>query len=1512
MTNDTMNFIEFNALSWSGHDETIDTSTQKTTTSYVIDVFGRKSDGRSVFVRISGFMPFFYVKRTSKFRALSTRQNLVTLIETQARCGRIHVGEHNTRNNINDFMVTEVFRRDTWGYQGNPDTRGTFFLVECRSARITRGIKDVIWERIARSAPSDLKIIYDFVSQPFLRLFHLCDIDPSGWLCMKGVHEIQYGSRQRLTNCKEEYELIFNQKDPLSTICRSPPSSHTDGRIAPFICASFDIECTSHDGLFPTACKEYDFLAHEIVDMWGSTWKKLPNNIYEKIDAIQAFIMRAMTSDEDSDFLPRYRIAPEDRGSTNSDGYARVRHQVGMIVDDIRAILESSVFRKIGTKPVTPEQATQQISKLLSDAIRERRLPRPLGDEIIQIGTTFYGPSGHPEDERKVVVVTGSCAHNSQHSKVEIIECLDEQSLILRWAKLIHDSDTDVLVGYNTFGFDIAYIRDRLSPTNTRRFARLISRRIYQLNKDDEFEDEDDEDEDDNTTMDRNENPLNGTFRVTNLTSSAMGDNEFTWLDISGRICIDLMHIIKRDHKLDSYKLDDVAEHFTGQHKHDITPSDIFRLNRGSSQDRLIIAEYCAQDCTLVSDLMVRLGVFSGSIGMSNVCKVPLQYIFIRGQGIKVFSLILHECCLNDAVFPWLPPPPDISIRQAISSTTGSSESTTNVGYEGAIVLEPQPGIYRDNAVAVMDYASLYPSSMIAENLSHDRLVIPGISPNPLPPDTDFRIITIDTNTEYTFIQGEPGILPRTLKKLLDARRITRKKLANVVTSDAKMVLDGLQLAYKITANSLYGQLGASTSPIRHTAIAASTTAVGRSMIISARSYMESEHGANVIYGDSVAGYTPIVIRIAKCMVTIETVEFIANAFGLAANSKWKYCSNSPGRESKESLELVDGIEVWTDDGWTNVPRLIRHNLAPHKSMIRIVTPNGVVDVTDDHSLLRPNGTIVSPVDLCLGDELLHADMPEFMTRSIPLNCRVNPLEARVMGMFMGCGGCVSCATRSGPLYSWALSHMDCTLLETYVEICDKLYIGLSFQLQYGAIDGTGGRIIPIVSNDIEYTNSTWDMGRLVKQYRDTMYRDPCHGNIIFVPSIILNSSDEVRHSFWEGLCDAQQSCDKPKNERNVITLVDRCERNQMTSASVFALASSLSLRPKIESFKNGVWYTYRISTSTFNNDDITVQSMERINYTDEYVYDFTTENHKFSAGIGRIVVHNTDSIFCVFPEKGNDVNATINVASNAAKIFTSTLRPPHVLEYEKTFWPFILITKKRYIGNVYESEFDPIKVPKRQAMGIVLKRRDNAPIVKRIYGGLIDVLLALNNTQTTEAAESFLKAELRAIVAGHMNIDAFITSKRLRLEYKDPTRIAHNVLAKRIAQRDPGSRPRAGDRVQYVYIDVFHDSKRNASLLQGERIEHPKYIIDNKLSIDFKHYITNQIMKPVCQLLSLTVDQLSGFTSKHAHILAEHTNDEKKREAIVKELLFDPVLIPRNVTRITDFYKSSIKTGMK
>jgi DNA polymerase elongation subunit (family B) len=208
----------------------------------------------------------------------------------------------------------------------------------------------------------------------------------------------------------------------------------------------------------------------------------------------------------------------------------------------------------------------------------------------------------------------------------------------------------------------------------------------------------------------------------------------------------------------------------------------------------------------------------------------------------------------------------------------------------------------------------------------------------------------------------------------------------------------------------------------------------------------------------------------------------------------------------------------------------------------------------------------------------------------------------------------------------------------------------------------------------------------------------------------------------------------------------------------------------------------------------------------------------------------------------------------------------PQDLEYEKTFFPWFILSKKRYCGNKFE--FDPKKF-KQVSMGIVLKRRDNANIVKRVVGGLVDILL---NKRDIELAIKFMKESIKQLLRGDYDIDEFITSKSLRGKYKGKKKtgdntgehgswawddvhcsIAHVKLCQRMKERNPGNAPQSNDRIQYVA--VYKEQKKGVKMLQGDKIETPEYILENDLEIDYLFYLTNQIMKPSIQFLELLME---------------------------------------------------------
>lgn len=527
------------------------------------------------------------------------------------------------------------------------------------------------------------------------------------------------------------------------------------------------------------------------------------------------------------------------------------------------------------------------------------QFPVPEKDPVIQIGITTRWSNAMTKSISRKVFVWPS-VDKSDDPSVEFRGYKTEADMIEAFQEYVQQEDPDIICGYNTYGFDDKFLATRARVCGMK--LNLARGQVW------------------------GENLQKKTFDL------ASGKYEVEYLKTPGRLTIDLLLSMRREHTLDSYKLDNVASTFLrdkvvkfegntvytkttrglfpGNYvcfdlvsntinpyqegrkflvrslthntividekelfsdltveekktlewsftKDDITPQDIFRMHRGTSKDRATIAKYCIQDCDLVLTLMAKLDTLSNSRGMADVCFVPLQFLFLRGQGIKIFSRVAYEASKRNQVM-----------------LTQEALDGDGIGYEGAIVISPKIGMYLDTPVAVLDFNSLYPSSMIGENLSPDTLVskknyagtklvvYEGMSGEQIKALTDvtLREVSYDEDGEKcvcTYVQPTPdqplsmGLIPTALQIMLKKRKEARKKMEDPMLDDAqKSVYNGLQLAYKVVANSIYGQLGSRTSPIRKMCIAACTTAVGRRSLLFAKSTVEAD-GAEVVYGDT-------------------------------------------------------------------------------------------------------------------------------------------------------------------------------------------------------------------------------------------------------------------------------------------------------------------------------------------------------------------------------------------------------------------------------------------------------------------------------------------------------------------------------------------------------------------------------------------------------------------------------------------------------------------------------------
>ena len=1230
--------------------------------------------------------------------------------------------------------------------------------------------------------------------------------------------------------------------------------------------------------------------------------------------------------------------------------------------------------------------------------------PQLEGDKVTFIGSTFLR-YGQTEPYLNHCMVLNSCLslHNIlPHSQIETFET--EREMLIAWTNLVSNRENpDIIVGYNIFGFDYEFMFRRSQELNcVHEFLQLSK------NKDELC-----------ATTDYRTSKIDIDRSLIILASGAY---DLSIIKMPGRLQVDMLNWFRRTENLTSYKLDFVSGYYIGDvvksiiyiddtntriftnnmsglypgsyihfeeinhssdyykqgakfkvisvnkqekwfeiegienphaktvkwglAKDDVSAKDIFRMTNEGPESRAIIAKYCIQDCNLVHYLFNKVDVMTDLIEMAKICSVPMSFLVFRGQGIKLTSYVAKKCREKGTLMPTI--------------NKGSADD----GYEGAIVLVPKCGLYLDNPIDVGDFASLYPSSMLSENLSPDSKVWSKIFNlyDELIKETGqrdengnfiydnlngYEYVNVIFDT-YRYVRKTPkgraekvksgykicrfvqpvtnengkeekAIMPAILQELLKARKDTRKIQKNTDDDFIWNILEKRQLAYKATANSLYGQLGAKTSTFYEPDIAASTTATGRLLLTYAKRVIEecyentdvdTKYGmvntkAEYIYGDSVANYTPIYVKINE-RIDILTIEDLAIKYG---ENNW-ILSQEPGKEDKEYCELSQiEIETWSERGWTKLYRVIRHQLAPHKKIMRILTHTGLVDVTDDHSLLRPDGSEVSPKDVNIGDELLHNKI----NYDTLINSDITKNEAKIMGFFFGDGSCGYDGDRKS---SWALNNASLILLEEYKTLCENVYPNYKWKI-LNTIDSSGVyKLCPSNSKK----NSIYEF---VKYYREKLY----YNKEKIIPNNILSSHVEIKQSFWDGMYDADG--DKDVNGYNRID-----QKNQISASNIFLLANQLGYLTSINTRqdKQNI-YRLTMTKKQQRKNPNKIKKIYEIDYSG-YVYDLTTENHHFAAGVGNLIVHNTDSVFFTFnlsdKQTGEKIvgekalEIAIEVAQKACHNVSKFLKQPHDFEYEKTFMPFCLLSKKRYVGILYET--DP-KKGKRKEMGIVLKRRDNAPIVKDVYGGVIDILMKERNL---EMAVNYVNACMAKLISGTTSMEKLIITKSLRSFYKNPRGIAHKVLADRIGEREPGNKPSAGDRVSYVYFVNNRKPKTGEKILQGDKIETPTFIRESNLQIDYAHYITNQIMKPLSQLFGLVLEELwkAQKPSKEYKIQSYRTkinsikNDifitdlkkienkiNKIREKEVCELIFNHHLIEiehkKNKTqKITNFFK--------
>lgn len=952
--------------------------------------------------------------------------------------------------------------------------------------------------------------------------------------------------------------------------------------------------------------------------------------------------------------------------------------------------------------------------------------------------TAVYQQYKKPDSRIRRAFVFGNCDYETPTEadgrSTALVKCETELEMIDKFSEFIQEINPDILVGYNIFGFDINYLKTRLdrSARSWNNMGRLK----------------------DNITQ----------TGFTDWSSSAYGKNQLYWIESPGRICVDMMKIIERDYKFSDYKLETVSQALLNKGKNDVSPQEMFRIYErclrnepGCQAEMLKVVMYGIQDAVLPIELFEKINGWPFLIESSNVMCVNPMDLFTRGQQLRLINQFYDKCFYMGFVI--------------------DSRKVNIIEAEGAYVVPPIKGLHHN--MMTLDFASLYPSIMIAHNIGHDTFVLDDTIPDEhchvfewsdedekkinqeggFEPDrevydeiqadkeedggvmSEYKIQkNKDGKWRFRFIKVEYGhrsIVSTMLVDLLAARKAVRNEQKKVKDSDPIYyeILEQRQKAIKVSCNSAYGMLLAQATgklPLAEGGVC--VTYRGRELNLEMQRLSKERYGAVTVYGDSVTGDTPVLVRDPISGMGYDNIENIS--------SEWEAGYHG----DKETGKIPDGLEVWSDKGWTKVHNLIRHRC--HKKILRVLTITGCVDVTEDHSLLTKTAEKISPKDCKVGDELLHTNLP-------PERRELNLLQSE--------------------------------------------------------------------------------------------------GSVTFT--------------------------------------------SKFAAANFYLRAGLSKFNAKIEFERER--YTLSWGAESVNTNPDAIVKIIDLGYTDDYVYDFTTDNHHFSAGIGRMVVHNTDSIMVKtaytklmveaahkFPEgyqpsmdEINLIARELGIADYSEEIagrfldhyhgfkqeyevcnemgehiahdIASHLPKPISLEFENVFIDALFLMKKRYACVVLDRDKMVVKrhPNKMYTKGIMLARRDNCQWARDLFR---DALYNLLCGKTRQEIALIVHEHIHRLLTWQVPIKELEIIQKLGFDYKSET-FPLKLFSEHL--QDIGKPAKPNDRIPFIVSSVANrladprDPKLGHFYRLAETLR--EEISNGENSIDYLYYI-ERLSNDVDQIFSI------------------------------------------------------------
>lgn len=578
--------------------------------------------------------------------------------------------------------------------------------------------------------------------------------------------------------------------------------------------------------------------------------------------------------------------------------------------------------------------------------------PDKMEDKIIQIGSTVQRHSAAKPLVQNVVLI-GAC---DDIPGVELMKCKTETEMLIKWFNFVRREKPDIIIGYNIDGFDWKYINTRCKKLKCQHKYASLGRLRHVSSK----------------------------YESNEVDNKAFGANQFNLITTPGILQIDLLHYFRKETKLESYKLDFVAKHFLNEQKRPVTPQDIFRMGgpKGTPKERATVADYCAQDTLLPVRLLENRLIIENLIEMSKCVSVPISWLIRRGQQIKVYSQLQREFRKRGYLFP-----------EELRFHKESLEK-----YEGATVLNCERGIHMDNPTAGLDFKSLYPSIIIAHNLCITSLVF--LDKYKDLPDVEYERYQWE-NGDYTFSKV-PGVVPDIMDRLWKERDSVKKQMKDPKNKKIKAVLNAKQLAIKVSMNSIYGVFGANRGYMCAKGIASTITYTGRKMIEHSKHCAETFYDgtaksngvkAHVVYGDSVLKHMPVTVKVKNKWIYPMRIDSLNHSSWYSHGGRVE-----SGAIEKEQASISNDIDIWTYNGWVKGKRVIRHKIpvsminedstSKVKKVYRVVTQRGIVECTEDHSLIDKH----TMDTICISDILSdRSEAPKGKVKKIEILHRIIP-----------------------------------------------------------------------------------------------------------------------------------------------------------------------------------------------------------------------------------------------------------------------------------------------------------------------------------------------------------------------------------------------------------------------------------------------------------------------------------------------------------------------------------------